>query len=140
MIVVVDASVALKWFMGAGRGEVHVDKALKLLEDVASGALDLVQPPHFVAEVAAVLARLKPDGALEDLLDLQQIQFRVLDRPEVHATALDLAISFKCHVFDTLYHAVALHTPGAVLVTADLRYLRLARPRGQVVALADFVS
>jgi hypothetical protein len=30
------------------------------------------------------------------------------------------------HLFDTLYHAVALSVPGAVLVTADRRYFAKA--------------
>jgi predicted nucleic acid-binding protein len=41
-------------------------------------------------------------------------------------------------MFDTLYHAVALHTPDAVLVTADKRYYDKARSEGQIILLADF--
>lgn len=42
------------------------------------------------------------------------------------------------HLFDTLYHAVALSIPGAVLVTADHRYFARAQPLGQIAWLADF--
>jgi predicted nucleic acid-binding protein len=102
------------------------------------GHLPMVQPPHFAAEVAAVLARLKPTDAQDDLLDLLQISYRTLASPEAYLTGLDLAMRYQHHLFDTLYHAVALHTPGAVLITADKRYYDKARTEGQIVLLADF--
>ena len=98
----------------------------------------MVQPPHFVAEVCAVLARLKPAGARDDLSDLLDIRYRTHATPETYVTALDLAIRYHHPVFDTLYHAVALHTPGAVLITADERYYKKARSEGQITLLADF--
>ena len=63
-----------------------------------------------------------------------------LRSPETYATALDLAVRHRHHLFDTLYHAVALHTPGAVLVTADERYYNKARLEGQIALLADCAS
>lgn len=138
MIVVVDASVAVKWFLAFKPDEDHTDKALAILERVATGQILMVQPPHFIAEVAAVLARLKPDEAQDDLRDLVNIERRTLDSAQVHATALELSICYGHHLFDTLYHAVALHTAGAVLVTADRRYFDKVRHLGQIVWLADF--
>lgn len=138
MIVVVDASVAVKWFLAFKPDEDHTDLALAILEQVALGRILMVQPPHFIAEVAAVLARLKPDEAQDDLLDLFNIERRTVDSPQVHATALTLSIAHQHHLFDTLYHAVALHTAGAVLVTADRRYFDKTRHLGQIVWLADF--
>jgi len=43
-------------------------------------------------------------------------------------------------VFDTMYHAVALSRPDALLVTADERYWRAARGVGRIVRLADFAT
>ena len=60
MIVVADASVALKWFLRDAPGEDHQGLALELLQQAVEGQVQLWQPPHFVAEMAAVLARLKP--------------------------------------------------------------------------------
>ncbi len=138
MIVVVDASVAIKWFLSFKADEDHADLALNLLEQASRGDLKLAQPPHFIAEVASVLARLKPEEAQDDLLDLQNIERRTLDAPEIHATALELAIRHQHHVFDTLYHAVALHTPGATLITADRRYYAKARIEGRIILLAEW--
>ena len=138
MIAVVDASVAVKWFLHGNPDEQHTDLALRLLEQSVLGLLPMVQPGHFVAEVAAVLARLKPTDAQDDLFDLLDIRYRTLTSPETYATALDLAIRYQHHLFDTLYHAVALHTPNAVLITADARYYAKARLEGQISLLADF--
>ena len=137
-MVVVDASVAVKWFLRGNPDEPHTDLALRLLEQSVLGVLPMVQPSHFVAEVAAVLARLKPTEAQDDLFDLLDISFRTLTSPETYATALDLAMRHQHHLFDTLYHAVALHTPNAVLVTADTRYYAKARLEGHISLLADF--
>lgn len=135
MIAVVDASVAVKWFLHFKPEEDHADLALKVLEQTVLGALELVQPPHFIAEVAAVLARLAPDLAPEDLRDLLDIERRTLDTPGMYATALDLATRYGQHLFDTLYHAVALHTPGAVLITADRRYYGKTSAEGRIALL-----
>jgi predicted nucleic acid-binding protein len=43
------------------------------------------------------------------------------------------------HLFDTLYHAVALET-GATLVTADERYYETARGEGNITLLSDFTA
>ena len=51
---------------------------------------------------------------------------------------ITLSINLGQHLFDTLYHAVALDTPEAVLVTADQRYLRAAQRRGRICALRDW--
>lgn len=48
-----------------------------------------------------------------------------------------LAIDLKHHLFDTLYHAVALTHSDAVRVTADESYYRKARAMGRIVHLAD---
>ena len=57
---------------------------------------------------------------------------------EVYKRASRIAAQLGQHVFDTLYHAVALEH-DAVVVTADARYLRRASALGGMVALADWV-
>ena len=135
MRYVVDASVAIKWFFQSAPDEEYVDAAVTLLRTNRQGLADFYQPPHFVAEVAAVLARKKPDEARADLGDLLEIEFRLVGDATIHQTALDLAIRLDHHLFDTLYHAVALHNPGALLVTADRRYFTKAEPIGQILLL-----
>ena len=134
----VDASVALKWFLHVADGEPDRDRALTLLTGVDDESIQLVQPAHFIAEVAAVLARAKPDVAEDDLLDLLNVECSTIETPETYATALDLSIRYQHHLFDTLYHAVALHVPGASLVTADRRYYDKASGEGRIILLAEW--
>lgn len=107
-------------------------------EGFRNGRLQLIQPPHWLAEVAAVVARLSPATAAEDLRDLHELGIIVVQSSEVYTTACELSISLDHHLFDTLYHAVALSPADATLVTADDRYYRKAHARGQITRLADF--
>lgn len=138
MIVVVDASVALKWFFRLRDDEADMDRALLLLSDIDAGRAHMVQPPHFLAEMGAVLAREKPVEAQADLGDLLLIDSSYSDDPAIYVTAVDLACRLGHHMFDTLYHAAALHMPGATLVTADRRYYDKARNVGQITLLSNF--
>jgi len=133
----VDAGVALKWFFQSRDNEPDCDLALAILSGVDDERIRLLQPPHFIAEVTAVLAREKPEEAQNDLLDLLSIESRCSDGPEIYTLAMDLAIRCQHHLFDTLYHAVALNTHGAKLVTADRRYYDKAFGFGQIVLLTD---
>jgi len=132
---VVDASVAIKWFFQTD--EDHLELAIALLRANRDGEVVFFQPPHFIAEVAAVLARKKPNEAQEDLSDLLNFDLQWVENSRVYATACDLAIRLNHHLFDTLYHAVALHAPDATLITADRRYFDKARPIGQILWLGD---
>jgi len=132
---VVDASVAIKWFCQTD--EDHLELAIALLRANRVGEVVFFQPPHFIAEVAAVLARKKPNEAQEDLSDLLNFDLQWVENSRVYATACDLAIRLNHHLFDTLYHAVALHAPDATLITADRRYFDKARPIGQILWLGD---
>jgi len=138
--VVVDASVALKWLFGAERGERDTSQAIALLHQVAAGEIRLLQPPHFVAEVAAVLAREAPARARRSVSHLLQIDMDVVADAATLLRAVDLAVVSGQHLFDALYHAVALGHEDAVYVTADERYWRAAQPSGRVVRLADFAT
>lgn len=136
--VVADASVALKWFFRERDGENGIDQAAGLLNAAVFGRVVLTQPPHFAAEVAGVLARESPATAQRDLQRLLSVEMEVVGAPDHYILAMTLAGRYKQHVFDTLYHALALHFDDAVLVTADERYVRGARAAGRIVRLDDF--
>lgn len=140
MILVVDASVVLKWFLGARPDEAEAPNALDILRAVGAGRVRMVQPPHFLAEVAAVLARELPATAGEDLVLLQTVEWDVDEGPWIYATAVELSMRLRHHVFDTLYHATALHHESAILVTADEAYYEKAHAEGGIVRLRDFAA
>ncbi|MDD5247859.1 MAG: type II toxin-antitoxin system VapC family toxin [Rhodocyclaceae bacterium] len=137
MIVVVDASVAAKWFFRFRNDELHVQQALAILAGIDDGRIRMLQPPHFIAEMAAVLAREKPRDAQADLADLMEMMFDEDDDRALYATACELAVRLNHHLFDTLYHAVALHTLGATLVTADRKYFDKAQAVGSIAYLSE---
>lgn len=138
MRVVVDASVAVKWLLPARHDEPQQEQALQLLDAIRNDQVQLIQPPHWLAEVGAVLARLEPALAGDALTLFQLLETASADTPEVYATAIDLAVTLDHHLFDTLYHAVALNGLAATLVTADLRYYRKARHLGAICPLAEY--
>jgi predicted nucleic acid-binding protein len=138
MTLVLDASVIIKWLLQDSERESATDQATALMHAVALGEIEVLQPFHWLAEVAAVTCRLSPGTAERDVLRIQALDLPATDHPGVLARACRIAISSRTHAFDALYHAVALETPAAVLVTADDAYLRAARSLGGIVALADW--
>lgn len=135
--LVLDASVIVKWVLRNPQAEPDTERALSLLDGIQAGSIAVIEPPHWLAEVAAVVCRLVPRRATEIVQLLDAMELPVSDRPETYAGACDLAIRLREHVFDTLYHAVALGHPDALLVTADDRYYRRSSRLGRITRLAD---
>jgi predicted nucleic acid-binding protein len=138
MTVVLDASVILKWLLEDPTQEPDTEKAVALIDAVIQGKLDILQPVHWLIEVAAVAARLTPQTATNDVGLLSAMQFPTSEDPNVLLRATTLAIQTDHHLFDTLYHAVALEHGDAVLITADDRYRRKAERYGMIAALTDW--
>ena len=136
--IVVDASVAIKWLVPFRPEEADIGKALALFEQIARQDRVMVQPPHFVAEVMAVIARLEPDYADRLFIAVNNLDMAIEDNTKIYRTAIRLSIDLNHHLFDTLYHAVALYTPGTTLITADEVYYRKAQGMGQIMRLQDF--
>lgn len=138
MNVVADASVIVKWLLRDPEREADTERATRLMGTIIRGEQPVLQPVHWVTEVAAVLARESADTATEDVAMLCALELPIADEAIILPRASELAIELKQHVFDTYYHAVALDTPQTVLVTADERYLRAARPKGRIIHLREW--
>jgi predicted nucleic acid-binding protein len=133
--LVVDASVIVKWALPDPEQEPHVDRALALLDEIQAGKVELLQPPHWMAEVAAVVTRLRPE-IVEEVIDLMAaLKVQVVMDPVIYKRASRIARDLGKHVFDSLYHAVALEY-GVVLVSADSNYSLKARRLGSLLPLA----
>ncbi len=138
MILVIDASVALKWFFQSHPDEPHTEQALSILEGIINGQYHLHQPPHFFAEVAAVLTRKKELGAAQhDLIDLRNIEMETIENPACYTTAMELSKILNHHLFDTLYHATALFEEGATLVTAEQKYFEKSHHLKKITLLSE---
>jgi predicted nucleic acid-binding protein len=138
VIAVVDASVVIKWLLQDPEREADTDKATQLMERVTNGEQPVLQPTHWILEVGAVLARESPDTAVDDVGMLSALELPTTDDLPVLQRGVRLAMELKQHLFDTYYHGVALDTPDCVLITADERYLRVARAKGRIVSLTEW--
>ena len=138
MTVVVDASVVIKWLINDAEREDQTDRATQLMTRIIDGREPVVQPLHWLVEVGAVLARVSPATAVDDVVLLQALELPLDESPSVIGLACLLAIDLRQHLFDTLYHAVALETPGASLITADDKYFASAASRGGIVRLSEW--
>ena len=134
--VVLDASVIVKWIVPLS-DEDHTDEALRLLRRIQENRLQVLQPPHWLAEVAAVVSRLQPQQAEEIVALLYALEFPMISELDLYKRACALAVELGHHVFDTLYHAVALAAPESTLITADEHYYRKAAPKGRIILLQD---
>jgi predicted nucleic acid-binding protein len=119
MRVVVDASVAVKWYLE----EDHADTARGLLD----GTYELIVPDLFFAEIGNVLWKRWRRGELDDdvitetLAALDRVPCETRSARPLLSRAMALAMSLQRTVYDSLYLALAIDT-GARLVTADRRF------------------
>lgn len=136
---VIDASVAVKWFL-PDTDEPNTLEALDLFLRLRAAEISLLQPPHWKAEVAAVLARCIPDTAAPNIDDLNLLEgIEVIDQPLIYHRAVQLAVELSHHLFDTLYHATALES-DAVMITADRRYYDKAATLGRIMLLEQLAA
>ena len=140
MQFVVDASVAVKWIFPAEEREPDVSKALAVLQEIQSAEVQILQLPHWLAEVSAVVSHVAPESVREAVGVLYAMEIPVSDSLEIYNRACELAVQLGYHVFDTLYHAVALCSAETLLLMADERYYRKAKPTGCISLLAEFRS
>jgi predicted nucleic acid-binding protein len=114
--LVVDASVAVKWFLS----EDYTEAARELL----GGGFDLAAPDLLRAEVGNVMwkrwrkGEMSAEVANEALRDLERLPLRIETSEPLVATAWVVSERFDRSFYDGLYVALAVQTDCA-LVTAD---------------------
>jgi len=117
--LVVDTSVAFKWFIGYG--ETSLDEAAALLLAHRRGEVALIAPSTIALEVANTLRYTLPDTneALGFLADLESIRLELIDAsPSLVRRATARAIETGMSVYDALFLALA-EERLCPLVTAD---------------------
>ena len=138
MNLVIDASILIKWLLPERENEADTDKATNVMQAIVDGEIQVLQPIHWLAETSAVLSRLSSQTAKEDITLLYNLALPIVESELIYQTASQLAIQHKHHLFDTLYHAVALTHSEFYLLTADERYWRKTGDSMKVKRLADF--
>lgn len=136
-MIVVDASVAVKWFTD----ETGSDLARDLL-DAMQGSLAV--PDIFVVEVASALVRIANAGKMPEfaqeglfrLLDLLDRRALILERtpPGLTIQAAHLAIDLRHPFKDCIYLALAM-SMDRPLITADERFAAIAQSVWKEVTL-----
>lgn len=137
MIQIIDASVAVKWFVSE---EFLKDEAFEVLDKIKDSPREFAVPELFFNELLSVLCRLLDDsrqiqGFMTDLQDLGFI--RLGNGRETLSQAILLAKKFNLSGYDAVYAANAKLTQG-VWITADgeahkkIVGLRISRYLGNV--------
>ena len=132
-MIVVDASVGIKWFV---TGEPLVEEAERVLGEIEGNPSRYLVPDLFMNELLAVLCRLPgstPSKVKEALSLVEALGMtRVGNGHELLALAADFAGRWRLSGYDAVYLALASLVGGEWL-TADARAVRR-------VANSDLVS
>jgi predicted nucleic acid-binding protein len=122
---VIDASVAVKWFLPPS-GEPLAVEALRLLAGYAKGQSRFAVPDLFWAECANILWKAVRQGrwtrhaAEKAILALKDRSFPTTSSHDLLEEAFSIAATFDRTVYDSLYVALAVRLK-ADMVTADER-------------------
>jgi len=128
-VTVLDASVAIKWFVADEPG---AEAAWDVLRTIEADPRSFVVPDLFMTEVLAVLARLPdatPARVAEALALLEALGLaRFGNGHQLLAEAARIAVAWGLSGYDATYVALARLVRGAWL-TADERAARRVRVR-----------
>jgi predicted nucleic acid-binding protein len=129
--VVVDASVAARWFL---LDENLVAESHRVLEDVQDDRIAMIEPGHFQIEVGNAVRnalrsnRLIDDSARQALAILRTLPAHMVPLETLLTSGFDTALRFDCALYDGLYLTLAeqLDCP---FVHADQRLRNALRGR-----------
>ena len=133
--MVVDSSVAVKWFVRDG--EQGVEEAMALLEDHRARKRVLAAPSHLVLEVLNALRwRGLAAGELGAVArSLLGMRLELVPSQALAVSAAELSVAHGLTVYDAAFAALALELDSE-LVTADRRLAESGACRAQLLGRA----
>ena len=128
MYVVLDASIAIKWFSSIN--EEHVENALAIQEKQVSGEINIIVPDLFFFEVLNAFIT-KSQFSAEDILIIKDALFKMsleIKYPDDTMLTDSSKIAFEqdLTIYDALYIAVA-KSCDAILYTEDKKILSCSK-------------
>jgi len=124
MDIVLDASIAVKWFSAIN--EDYVENALAIQERHVSGEIKIIVPDLFFLEVLNAFIT-KSQSGIEDISLVKDVIFKMnleIKYPDEAMLSESLKIAFKhsLTIYDALYIALA-KSCGAILYNEDKKIL-----------------
>lgn len=119
--IILDTSVAAKWFSSAG--EKDTEPAFYLLNLIRLGKLEVVCPRIIILELANALfwgKGFKQEDCLQSLQSLADLCAELTDLPD-NRILTDLIYQYKLTSYDAVFLATALQR-NVSLVTADYKH------------------
>lgn len=122
-LLVVDASVAAKWYLP----EELSDEAVRFLEAGVRGEVRLVAPSLLQPELGNVLwkryrrGEVSPERIREVWTAFEAAPLSLVESGSLMPGAIEIAIGYECTVYDAVYVALAEAgaAEGAAMLTAD---------------------
>ncbi|MBM3704999.1 MAG: type II toxin-antitoxin system VapC family toxin [Actinobacteria bacterium] len=139
MDIVLDASIAIKWF--SARNEDFVENALAIQEKQISGEIRIIVPDLFFLEVLnAFITKSKFD--IEDISTIRDVLFKLgleIKYPDdfLLSDSSKIAYSGGLTIYDSLYIAVA-KSCNATLYTEDKKILSCRKKYPFITDIRDF--
>lgn len=140
--LVVDTSVAVKWYL---RNEELLVQADRLLVDWTGGQWTFIAPGHFPYELTNAILRAgrrqrpavrRIEDAMKDIAMLTRA-YRFIDPSLILPDSVQLAADLGVSFFDACFLAVA-RMEGCSLITADTAFYRQARSQPDVLWLGNY--
>lgn len=138
--LVVDSSVAIKWFVP----EPYSTEARRILNDYQTGGLSLLAPDLINAEVGNIVWKkyrfqgLAAEDAQEIINDFRLLTFLLTSTAELLDEAYRLAVTHQRTVYDALYIALSIRE-RCHFVTADEKLVNAVKATyPNVVWVADW--
>ncbi|WP_347404971.1 type II toxin-antitoxin system VapC family toxin [Nodosilinea sp. LEGE 06152] len=138
--IVVDSSVAIKWFIP----QKHSDKSRQILSAYQEGELDLLVPDLIYAEIGNIVWKLNRFQELSEqhakdiLKTFQLITFSVTPSSLLLNDAYHFAREYQRTVYDSLYVALSLRHQ-CLFVTGDSKLVNAVSPaHSNIVAIENW--
>jgi predicted nucleic acid-binding protein len=136
--IVIDASVATKWFVPERNG----DRALRLRELYLGGALELMAPTLIYYEVANALRfhpyhRLSEAELLKAITALKNMQIAVEPVIKTWFKAFEISIINDISIYDSIYLATSLSFGTKLIISDKEMFRRLSSSMRDNVSLLE---